>query len=973
MTPILLLGGTLLRHFRCLAAVFALAGIPWSGSAQDSETVTSLFNRGVSHMESDEWEQAHASFSRIVEVFGTDDPMTFYGPQFGVIYYHKGLCEMRLGRYDEAIGSFETCHRQFPNRVLDDAETPSINKYWKVSVFEWAAALQQVEDYESALRKYKEFLELKPEPGSFKPAAYFINIGICYIKSRKVVEGETEIAKAFDKKDEYGATAADLWRALVVLARGWMAVEEGEREATQARGVKFLNTYRHLLAQDHFLMSGYTSTLLVLGQEATKADMSSLALQLYSYVPDSQRAILEADVFHTPGGRMAPADQRKRDGLKAAVDSGDPPEINAFFGIAQAYQNRGDNRAGMVIYEQLANRYLKSKNRPEILHAATAMAAGIGEMLKAQKYGLIFLEQYPEHELKDEVASLLLSSLFYNQEYEKCVEIAGQIRVELTLGSRERDLPDFVYGGSMYYLGKYEEAQPELDLHVENYEASPYRENSTYYQASNLVKRFYWKEAAEKLDAWLVIYEPKDSALLDVAYLDRASCHFALATEANGGMTMALDLIEKVLTKFPDSQVLDRAHNLAGDIHQSEQRFAPAEESYLKGLETAEALEHAEIAAGGLSQLVPVCLAQEKYKEAISYYDAFFSKYPNSFHAPNVAVTGLRAFREGDPKRLAEAVDRVIEIVVALGEAGDSAGLEQAINSFIRFQLEDNKPVDVIDQLDAIQRQHSYRTLQAWLLVAKIGIIEEHLTQQGPMRARLQVYYDELENSFKKEELGNYILARVGINIAEANLFRARPWFEEILKRENPDFQAHAALWLAKMDAKSTDPATRQQAVEKFRRVRDDFQIAELAEDATTGLARLYHEDGKWKEANVEWERYMANRQWTRVRPEAAFFYAESFEKLNELDNAVRAYTAVYALHAPVLDYSAEAVLRVGQIQWNRGFQEEAFKIVNEAYRRMKTNKHRLVEALGRKVEEFRAGLKQAGKWKASLDPFSGS
>ncbi len=967
MTPILLFGGSFLRRFRCLAAVF-VAGFPCGGSAQDSETVDSLFNSGVSHMQRDEWDNALASFTRIVDVFGTDDPMTFYGPKFGVIYYHKGLSEMRLGKYDEAIGSFETCHRQFPNRALADDETPSVNPYWKVSVFQWAAALQQVEDYESALRKYKEFLDLKPEPGSFKPAAYFINLGICYIKSGKVAEGEAEVAKAFDKKDEYGATAADLWRALVVLARGWMAAEEGEREETQARGVKFLNNYRHLLVQDHFMMSGYTSTLLVLGQEASKADMSSLALQLYSYVPDTQRAILEAAVFHAPGGRMAPADQRKLDGLKAAVDSGDPPEINAFFGIAQAYQNRGDNRAGMVIYEQLANRYLKSKNRPEILHAATALAAGIGEMLKAQKYGLIFLDQYPEHELKDEVANLLLSSLFYNQEYEKCIEIAGQIRAELTLGSRERDLPDFVYAGSLYYLGKYEEAQPELDLHVENYEASPYRENSTYYQASNLVKRFYWKEAAEKLDAWLALYEPKDSALLDVAYLDRASCHFALATEENGGMTAALDMIGKVLNQFPDSQIIDRAHNLAGDIHQSQQRFGPAEESYLKGLETAETMEHAEIAAGGLSQLVPVCLAQEKYKEAIGYYDAFFEKYPDSFHAPNVAVTGLRAFREGDPQRIPEAVDRVIEIVVSLGEAGDSAGLEQAINSFIRFQLEDNKPADVINQLDEIQRQHPYRTLQAWLLVAKIGIIEEHLVQDGPMRARLQVYYEELENSFKKEELGNYILARVGINIAEANLFRARPWFEEILKRENPDFQAHAALWLAKMDAKSTDASTRQLAIEKFRRVRDDYQVAELAEDATLGLARLYHEDEKWKEANAEWERYMANRQWVRARPEAAFSYAESFEKLKELDNALVAYVSVYTAHAPALDYSVEAVLRVGQIQWSRGLQPEAFKIVNEYFHRVKANKHRLVDVLGQRVEEYRNGLKQSGKWKDSLD-----
>ncbi|MEM7387877.1 MAG: tetratricopeptide repeat protein, partial [Verrucomicrobiota bacterium] len=590
------------------------------------------------------------------------------------------------------------------------------------------------ENYDEAIKRYKQFIGLKPEAGSFNAGAYFINLGVCYAKTEDLKNATTNISKAFDNAARYKATPEALWQGFLSLAKLWVSGDEKAGE----EGFGFLKKYRQQLNQPGYRVAPFTGQLLQLGQGAEGSGKPELALKLFALVPKTEAAILQAKAdYGTLPSRVKDIVGK----LESQLGTGDPAEVNAYFGIARAHDQMNNKRAGFVLYEELANHYPKSKSRPQILYAATATASAVREMLKAQTFGMTFLKEFPNHELADDVASLLLSSLFYNQEYEKCIDIAGKIRKPLTVGSKDRDLADFVYGGSLYYLGRYEEAQPELDSHVTHYEKSPYRENSSFYQASNLTKQYRWKEAAEKLDAWLKIYEPKKSALLDVAFLDRANCYFAMANSENGGNDKALRLISRIEKEYPASEILDRALNLRGDVYQHTRQLPAAEESYLAGLRIAEERDHPETAASGLAQLVPVCNAQKKYKEAIGHYDHFFRDFPETSYAPNVGVFGLPSFKEGNPNRLPEATQRLEKLIVVMAEQGDSAGLEKAVNSYASFHLEQmkEKPDEVIARLDKrFPNERGLRSLQAWLLIAKIGIIEKRLKDKPDSDARLR-------------------------------------------------------------------------------------------------------------------------------------------------------------------------------------------------------------------------------------------
>src|SRR5690606_29841290 len=83
--------------------------------AQENEDLGTLVTNSLTAMNAGKWEEAHALLSRAVERYGQNQPLKLFGPRFGVIYYRKGICEMRLGKHKEAMESFQRCATDFPN------------------------------------------------------------------------------------------------------------------------------------------------------------------------------------------------------------------------------------------------------------------------------------------------------------------------------------------------------------------------------------------------------------------------------------------------------------------------------------------------------------------------------------------------------------------------------------------------------------------------------------------------------------------------------------------------------------------------------------------------------------------------------------------------------------------------------------------------------------------------------------------
>ena len=275
---------------------------------------------------------------------------------------------------------------------------------------------------------------------------------------------------------------------------------------------------------------------------------------------------------------------------------------------------------------------------------------------------------------------------------------------------------------------------------------------------------------------------------------------------------------------------------------------------------------------------------------------------------------------------------------------------------------------EVIDILDKFPNELGLKTLQAWLLITKIGIIEERLAKNGKMAARAKVYYESLESDFKKEELGDFILYQLGVKIAETNPFNAQPWFEQVSQSEDPEMAMRAQLQLSKIQATSEDKSVQDKAMSDLLRIRTNMNDnAEVIGQATLTLARLYHSRAKWAEANKEWRTYMENKSFREARPEALFKLGESYEKINKLDEAMVSYSQITVLYAGFLDLSAESVNRIAKIVWNRGDEVKAFQFLNTFHFRMKANDHPKVREMEVLRQEYLDKLKAKGVFKEEM------
>ena len=139
-----------------------------------------LSNANIAHKQGD-YEGSRNILNQVTEKFGRRAPM-LYGPKFGIIYYRKGLCELKLAGiakrarqttdaqkwFEAAATSFEKCYTDFPNGGANMA--PTVNTAHKTSLQRRAEAKMGLKDYDEALRLYVKFLaerdskKDKPQP-----------------------------------------------------------------------------------------------------------------------------------------------------------------------------------------------------------------------------------------------------------------------------------------------------------------------------------------------------------------------------------------------------------------------------------------------------------------------------------------------------------------------------------------------------------------------------------------------------------------------------------------------------------------------------------------------------------------------------------------------------------------------------------------------------------------------------------------
>lgn len=902
-----------------------------SAFAQEDD-LGGLVNKALAAMNAEKWDEALKYNSEAVNRFGKNKPLQLFGPQFGVIHYRKGICEMKLKKWNEAMQSFETCHRDFPNA----GKAGGGNIFEKMALLRWGEAAMGAENWELAITQFQKFLKERDKTrDKFPQGTFYISLAVCHYKLGRIPEGNENLEIAIRNKERFPTPDAGIVAGFQALV-GAVIAKRNEQAL-----LDFINKNRGELVIDPFAMQEYSRVFMKLAGEAVGADMLRAALALYQFVPSTDSAIDDIRVRLKSMGALKSLKDgtsilvktKMEQDLKSLEDDRRGKKANEMVklgAMAFVHEKNGNVRGAYAAYKQLEEFYSASEKREDNLYHLIRTSSLIAPGMETQKYGEAFLKSFPNSKHVPAVRRMMLSSLFYDGEYETCIEVAEPMLPNLQPGTQEHDICLHVLGGSYFYTGQYDKAQPLLDQHVEKYPKSLFEIPASYFQASNNSRLQFWSKAAGLLDAFLKKYpDPGKNVFLPFALYDRATTHFA-----EDQPEPALASLARIISEFPDSNVIDQAYNLRGNILQSTGNLEEAEKAYLKALEIAERRNNRVIAGESLYSLVGMLgdkagkQADARLKDAVPFADRFWKEYAEgSPYKTRVAVAQVAAFNAVG--RDEEALNRLRDVVTEMAKNPEATGLEELINSYTEAYLEKHTPEEL--------KEHYYnfpgirsadRAARALLRVAIIGVFENVLkktedeARKRSAEAMIKVLFQELKSDFAVKDLTNFILVKVGdyLRTSTSTPREALPYYEEVLGRQDQSYRFNALLGHGDVYGKSQNPADIDKAIADFERVYADSQEKGQREFALYRIVELLMAKKDFAKAADQARVYLDREKtgFSKFSNKVGLLLAQSFDERGMVDDALAMYVKVWSTHMGNIAISAPAMKRWMQLSWDR-------------------------------------------------------
>ena len=920
----------------------------------DEATLAVLVDKGLAAMKENKWEEALAANSEVVQRFGGGNVMQLYGPQFGNIWFRKGVSELKLNKFAEAAASFETTYRDFPN---DGKPAGGGNLFAKMALLKWGEAAMGAGDYEFAITQWKKFLEERDKARDKYPqGAFHINMAICHYRLGRIPEGNEHLEIAINNK----ATFPTPNEAIVSGFQGLVAA--GIVKQDQQVILDFIEKNRGELTIPPYEMQMFSKIFMKLAGEAIGAEMYKTALSLYQFIPSTDEGIDDLrDRIGAMGNlkgvvdgssKLVKADlEAQLTALEAEKNGNKSVEMIKLAAIAYVQETLKNIPGAYAAYVQLETYFPKAEKREDNLYHLTRTSSMVGNVASTQLNGDKFLKAFPDSKYKPAIQKMLLSSLFFDGKYDICIEISSDIieNKKAADGTPEHDLALFVLAGSYFYTGQYDKAAPLLDEHVGKYPTSVFAQSAEYFQASNVTRLQFWAKAAKLLDAYLLKYkDAANQSYTPIALYDRAAAHFA-EDQPEG----ALEKLDRIGKEFSDSAVAEQSFGLKGNIFQGEGDLVKAEEAYLKALEIAEARGNAAVAGESLYFLTTMLgdpandsTTVSRLKDAVPFADKYWKSYSEgSPYQAKMAVAQVKAYNAAG--RGEEALTRLEAVISTMAKDPEAVGLEEAINSYTAVYLETHTPEQLKDHFYEFPNIGSNdKAARALLRIAIIGTFEDVLknskedeTKVRAAKAMVTVLFQNLKTDFSLKDLSNYILVKLGdylrTNTSSPN--EALPYFDEALSRQDQSYRFAALLGRADVYGRSTQPADLAKAIEDFERVITDSQQKPEREFALYRIIEILMKKGEFEKAAARANEYL-NRDdkagvvlgFTKYSPEVGLILAETFEKRGQTDDAIAMYVKVWSAHMGYIKVSAPAVKRWMELSHERNNKSTDPKIVSD-------------------------------------------
>lgn len=907
------------------------AGVGWflvaTPVVAQETTLENLVNESQAAIKRESWEQAVEINSRAITLFGNKEPRRKYGSQFGVIYYRKGFCEIKLKRWKDAMRSFEICYRDFPNVGADQGNT-----YQKMALRKWAESAMGAEEWQLAISQFAKFnMERDKIRDVFPQGSYYLNVAVCHYKLGHIAEGSENLEIAIRNKANFPTSDVGIITGFQALVSA--VIVSGNEQAL----LDFIGKNRSSLLIGPSGLLQFSPVFMKLAGDAIGCGMRRAAMELYQLVPstdeaiDDVRARLKAmgTAEEIVDGRMKYSRKRLEEDLatfEADRRGKRATESIKLAAVAYVHEASGNFLGAFAAYQQLELDYPGSEKREENLFNLIRVASRVGLDSDLRVYAEIYLRDFPDSERIPEVRHLILSTDLAASDAGKRIEIAGPMLEKLESGSLEHDRCLYLLGAAYFDSGMDEKALELLGVHARIYPKSGYAADVAYDRAVASARLRNWEKAAALFGEFIEAYP--DRPELPFALHERATCHLEL-----GEREAALQDIQHLTRDFPESPVNAEALNLLGNIRLALGDSGEAEKSYLKAYRIAADREDRRVAGESLCLLVevlgrnePASEGKERTKEAVAHADQFWKNYAEgSPYQARMAVAQVSAFTKVD--RGDEALERLKEFAAKGAEA--SVGSDTLINAYAEAYLGSHTANELAREFENFPGADlTNKSLLARLKMLVIGAYEkESALSPDEMRkqaaaARVKTIYQKLKTEFAPADLDVRTLIRLADHIREntSTPREALPYYDEAISRNDRTTKMAALIGQGDVGTRSKVPAEIEAGIGDFQKVYTESRNKVERGYALFRIVEAWMAKGDFTTAADEASRYLdrADAANLEFAPQVRLMFARSLQELKQTEKAIDEYAKIWSADGANLKMSAPAMIGWMQLLWNR-------------------------------------------------------
>jgi len=339
-------------------------------AAQDLDELSTLVPESLTAMKSEKWDDALKLLTKATEM-KTAEALRAFGPQFGVVWYRRGICEMKLQRWEAAMGSFETCYRDYPNRGSSGG-----NLYQTKALLKWGESAVGAKQWELAISRFRKFLDERDKTrDKFQQGTFHITFGICHYRLGHLAEGNEQLEIAIRNRGSFPTSDDQIVAGIQALAAAAIAWKN------EAALLDFLSSNEAALSFEPHRALAYAPVYLKLASDAANAGLHRTALALYRRVVDPAVAAagLKARLV-SPGGDKATLELALK---RLEEDSRSPAPIGLLklSGMASTEEAMGNFLAVCEIREQIVRDFpgssleMENLRRLSTIRQRLAMAA----------------------------------------------------------------------------------------------------------------------------------------------------------------------------------------------------------------------------------------------------------------------------------------------------------------------------------------------------------------------------------------------------------------------------------------------------------------------------------------------------------------------------------------------------------------------------------------------------------------------